>query len=1748
MKKQMLVAVVCATVALCSIPAARAADADVTGLEPTIWWDFESQPAADGLTAANKGSASISFTHEGTKKYSAGAIGGTYAFDTSRFTAYSGAGSLSTAGNPFTLSLVMTLGTKTNGITLNVQTSTGDLIIRRGAGAGSLVVGWGAKKDASSQFLNATFADGDAAWHLVSIVCTQTDTKLYVDGKLADSSMEFTPWSESGKATQMQFGGHLGVGKASGEEKGGGLIDDLRIHDAALTPAQIKAIAQEYRLSPMTDALKVSGSPGNLGTVVPRYGITNGLAQADVIACSAASSESATVKIVPVGYGLYSVAADGTETLVEESAATSFTYTHGTTGAHLVWRWASSNYVEVVSGGGGTVSSGGWAEAGGSFAATATPAAGHRFHHWECSTPLSDRLSPSVVIPSVAEPLTLTAVFIDCSLDVSLFGKLIPITVSGYAGTSDLACFPVLVKLSPGSPTGFDYSDCAEDGSDLRFLDANGALVPHEIESWNRSGDSFIWVQVPVLSSTTTALSLYYGADPTALPAVDPKEVWTHYAVVVHGGSGISDSSPSALAVANGGGVEATSGSGIVAGGLHKAVRNSKGVNIPNPVTNGKLSNTKKFTLTTWYKAGATGTSCMSASKSGWSGTGFLLVCESGSYMSVAVNGHQGASGKGKLVKDQWAHVAFSYDTSGAAGSLRTYFDGENIFSKDDARAPTDGGATYWTVGSYADAGSNDSYAGDMDEIRLFDGIASADWIKAEYDSVTDPASFVSLSSAEVNDLDLPRFGALSASDENGVATFSVALDRPAFGGAAPTSVSVFYGTDGENWTELPLGATNEVGTLTGAASGLTGNARYLWYASASATQDASTKEATSSQQSFVTRALEPAGTYKSFTATVDWDGEPVENVPVLLRISETAITGFDYDEVTESRFEIIDGDGRLLPYEIDTWNTDGESLVWVLLPDYRDGSTFTVRYGTPFANTPIPSTNIWAGYKGVWHMDSVDPADSTANGFKGTHKTANLSVVAGKIGSAMNVPRTSEGDGISCGQVMPNSELTDGFTVEGWCRPTQYGSMGDGAAMFGKKDFISVRIKDATHVIVTTPTVENHEMSLESGVLPAVGEWWHFAVTFKMNTPNNGLNFYVNGQLVKTQAAKSIKDTTSASEMFLGNNQWNQAFKGDLDEMRLSAGIRSANEIAAEYHAMGIDGALAFSPVASSDKTVPVLGIPSVARNADGSFTVSVEVTENVPAAIVCSVAGADYPMTTADASLPATYSALISGLADGTHVASVHATAANGASASGTCPTAFHSGSLTVVKQSDADEGTLTPGIFRVSRADADATGLPALTFDVAFSGPGLAAIVEPTVAALTIPAGAAYVDVSVTPIYTMEVDADAALTLSVSGAFIGTSSSGSIMIVNATFDPWVRYVATTGDDANHGGTPDFPKKTIGAAVESLATIGQTLPCIVHVAPGLYPITAPIALNQPILVLGDDSDPSRTIVSNKSGAGYLNGNQRVFTLNHADAFVANLTMQNGSSWGGGGSSFYIQSNGGMVSNCVVEAGQTAGNGASCGGGLLDAGRVTHTVFRKCTVGSGESSDGNQDYRPAVLWLKGTASAENCLLVDNTQNKSKALSLARLDGSSVMRNCTIVDSGLGTTNSYCAVFAPLYVGSANVTVQNVVVAGVTNQIDGALCRPLWGYPAKFLNGATDADISGLNYHEGTVTGTASSFFNDYANGDYTPKTRGPLVNKGANYEGMASVDLAGKKRLNGSKIDIGCYESQSSAFTVLIR
>ncbi|MCK5561793.1 MAG: DUF2341 domain-containing protein, partial [Thermoplasmata archaeon] len=77
--------------------------------------------------------------------------------------------------------------------------------------------------------------------------------------------------------------------------------------------------------------------------------------------------------------------------------------------------------------------------------------------------------------------------------------------------TESLTNFPVLVNLSSSN---FDYSKAKSDGSDLRFIDAdNTTVLNYEIEEWDTSGYSYVWVNVTGItgSSATDHIWMYYN-------------------------------------------------------------------------------------------------------------------------------------------------------------------------------------------------------------------------------------------------------------------------------------------------------------------------------------------------------------------------------------------------------------------------------------------------------------------------------------------------------------------------------------------------------------------------------------------------------------------------------------------------------------------------------------------------------------------------------------------------------------------------------------------------------------------------------------------------------------------------------------------------------------------------------------------------------------------------------------------------------------------------------------------------------------------------------------------------------------------------------------------------------------------------------------------------------------------------------------------------------------------------------------
>ena len=252
------------------------------------------------------------------------------------------------------------------------------------------------------------------------------------------------------------------------------------------------------------------------------------------------------------------------------------------------------------------------------------------------SMPLSSHNRSGAILATFLAVLCAAAA-IGGTLDTTPFSKKIPITISGYAGSTELADFPVLVTLAENAPIGFSYDDCATDGADLRFADATGALLPHEIETWDTKGTSCIWVKVPSIVGKTTKITCFYGADGAAtLPTVSATDVWSRYAAVFHGGASIADASGHATAITVNGATTATTG-GKAGGVMTKG--NVKGVLFSNPVASGALSSIDNFSFSGWFKTTGVRGSVLLVNKDryDWAKDGFIAIVEGGKYFSVGV-------------------------------------------------------------------------------------------------------------------------------------------------------------------------------------------------------------------------------------------------------------------------------------------------------------------------------------------------------------------------------------------------------------------------------------------------------------------------------------------------------------------------------------------------------------------------------------------------------------------------------------------------------------------------------------------------------------------------------------------------------------------------------------------------------------------------------------------------------------------------------------------------------------------------------------------------------------------------------------------------------------------------------------------------------------------------------------------------------------------------------------------------------
>ena len=535
-----------------------------------------------------------------------------------------------------------------------------------------------------------------------------------------------------------------------------------------------------------------------------------------------------------------------------------------------------------------------------------------------------------------------------------------------------------------------------------------------------------------------------------------------------------------------------------------------------------------------------------------------------------------------------------------------------------------------------------------------------------------------------------------------------------------------------------------------------------------------------------------------------------LENFPVLVRISPTAIDGFSYAACPmASHLWFTDAGGTTLPFEVDTWDVSGTSLVWVSVPSLSSSTAITMHWAGDTANVPndMPaSREVWtrAGYRAVWHFsgsaaESVTNLAATAVGSPSYNGNASYPGPLGKTLWLNGSSYLSFANNSSWATLGEDSSLT----ISCWARATGAGYARMISSMSnwdGPAGYELTLQNSYTQITVGSSGKSQFQTDIATGPNTA---WKHFTATYA----GTNATLYVDGAYAKSNALNKVITPTEALSLGAesdGGNKWS----GGLDEVRIRAAASTAAWIAAEYATM-TSAAYVSCGAAATDSAAPVIATPVVTIGAGGAVTVTAVVSDNAPTAVRCVIGNVTDEMSTTDTELPMTYSTTFLGLAtDTTYAGVVTATYSVDSAISRSCP-AFFTGDLSVTKVSDASETGLVPGVFRISRADT-AHDLP-----VAYTVGGTATAGQ-TYEALSgtaiIPAGASYVDIEVAPLLDSATTVDTTVIVTLAAGLYG---------IDAQFGS----AELTIENHEAAAPDDFAKKiVVTPSATALAKIGES------------------------------------------------------------------------------------------------------------------------------------------------------------------------------------------------------------------------------------------------------------------------------------------------------------------------------------
>jgi biopolymer transport protein ExbB len=282
----------------------------------------------------------------------------------------------------------------------------------------------------------------------------------------------------------------------------------------------------------------------------------------------------------------------------------------------------------------------------------------------------------------------------------------------------------VLVRLTDSN---FQFGSAREDGSDLRFVAADGkTLLPHQIESYDGVlNEAFIWVGLPeVTPASKASIYVYFGNTDGAMPAAaKPADAYDADTTLVYhfGGRG----SAPVDATANGNKADnagATAEASLIGSGLKLA--GATPLTIPNSTTLAWKQD-QPLTLSLWIKPAALQANAVVLSRGNGSSALRLLLDQGLPVVEVTP---AGAPLRGQpaapVAAGAWSHLALVADGK----SLRLFLNGVLCGSADGGLPAFD--APLLLGGLATAAAGTSGFSGELDEFTVSRVARSAAWIK----------------------------------------------------------------------------------------------------------------------------------------------------------------------------------------------------------------------------------------------------------------------------------------------------------------------------------------------------------------------------------------------------------------------------------------------------------------------------------------------------------------------------------------------------------------------------------------------------------------------------------------------------------------------------------------------------------------------------------------------------------------------------------------------------------------------------------------------------------------------------------------------------------------------------------------------------------------------------------------------------------------------------------------------------------